>query len=86
MYTTGQGHVIQENSEPPRSATVIEKAADLSGVPWIHATQSLRLRADKLNLYYPQNGHWTATGHRAVAKLLCSKIVECELVSIRNVE
>jgi lysophospholipase L1-like esterase len=86
LYTTGQGHVIQDNYETPPSAAVVERAAKQADVPWINATESLRHRADKLGLYYPKNGHWTAAGHRAAAELLYREIVDQGLVSSRLAE
>ena len=36
----------------------------------------LRARDDRLALYFKQNGHWTAQGHRAIAELIAPHVVE----------
>jgi lysophospholipase L1-like esterase len=82
LYTTGQAQVVGDSYRPPRSAAVVEAAASGSGAPWIDASASLQSRDDRLELYYPKNGHWTARGHTAIAEILASKLAELDLVDV----
>jgi len=80
VYTTAQVHIVRDTYSQPASATVVEEAAAQSGVDWIDASALLSQRSDKNLLYYAQNGHWAAAGHKAIAALLASAIVENELL------
>lgn len=70
LYTTGQAHVLTGSSATLASRKVLETAADSAGVPWIDVSAELAKRADKLDLHYKKDGHWTPQGHAAVAEVL----------------
>lgn len=74
LYTTGQISVIQEEYEPLPSRAVVTEAADRAGVPWVDVTKRLRQRPDRMALHYPIDGHWTATGHEAVAEIVAEQL------------
>jgi hypothetical protein len=80
LYTTGQAQVIQETYKPLRSRSVVEDAGLAAGVPWVDATEELRRRADRFELYYRKDGHWTSAGHDAIAEILAGKIVDLGLM------
>jgi lysophospholipase L1-like esterase len=82
LYTTSQAQVVAESYHPPRSAAVVEAAAVEAGVPWLDASAALQSRDDRLELYYPKDGHWTAQGHTAIAEILASRIVELDMVAV----
>lgn len=74
LYTTGQISVLQEDYQDLPSRAVVAAAADSAGVPWVDVTRHLRQRADREQLYYPINGHWTTTGHQAVAEIVADQL------------
>lgn len=74
LYTTGQASVLQESYEDLPSRAVVAGAADRAGVPWVDVTERLRARNDPTAFYYPANGHWTTTGHRAVAEIVADEL------------
>jgi hypothetical protein len=57
-------------------SAIVAKAASEAGAGFIDLTGPLRTRRDRLDLYYPINGHWTAAGHAAVAEILSAYIGE----------
>jgi hypothetical protein len=57
-------------------SAILAKAAKESGADFIDLTGPLRARPDRLKLYYPINGHWTAIGHAVVAEILSAYIGE----------
>jgi lysophospholipase L1-like esterase len=81
LYTTGQAQVIQETYEPLRSLSVVENAARAAGVPWLDATERLRRRSDRYELYHPRDGHWTPAGHQAIAEILADEIINLGLMA-----
>ena len=81
LYTTGQAQVIQDTYDLPRSATVVANAAKYTGTPWIDLAKQMQQRADRHNLYYKQNGHWTPAGHRAVAEILTDEIIKLGIIA-----
>jgi lysophospholipase L1-like esterase len=76
LYTTGQVHIFPDTYEAPRSATVVEEAAAQAGVKWVDASAILSQHPAKETLYFAQNGHWTTTGHIAIAEILANTIIE----------
>lgn len=80
VYTTGKAQVIAGDGAPLPSAAVMAAAAEEAGVPWIDMTRKLRVREDRQALYFIRDGHWTATGHRAVAEVLADRLPELGLV------
>jgi hypothetical protein len=62
---------------------ILTKAASEAGGDFIDLTGPLRARPDRLKLYYPINGHWTAAGHAAVAEILSAYIGEHMLKGTR---
>jgi lysophospholipase L1-like esterase len=82
LYTTGQAQVVGNTYSPLRSSAVVEAAAAEAGVPWIDASAALQSRSDRLELYYPKDGHWTAQGHSAIAEILEGKLVKLDLVRV----
>ena len=74
LYSSGQNLVVAENYIPPATQTVVAAAARQSNTPWLDLTEQLQARDDRLELYYPQDGHWNAAGHRAVANILESAV------------
>ena len=58
----------------------MQETAAAAGVPWLDLAAHLRQRDDRLELYYPQDGHWTAAGHRAVARFLADEIARLGLL------
>ncbi len=86
VFTTGQAEVIAEEPVALRSLAVIEAAASRAGVPWLDVTPGLRQRRDKLELFYPQDGHWTAVGHQAVAEILDRELSELGFIRAGSAE
>jgi len=84
LFTTGQDQVLTPDPEPLRSAAVVERAAAEAGVPWLDVTPRLRRREDRDRLFYPRDGHWTATGHRAVAEILHRELVALGYLETAN--
>lgn len=80
LYTTGQAQIIQDSYERPRSASVVENAAQQALVPWVDAAQQLQQRPDRYQLYYAMDGHWTPAGHRAMAEILADELMELGLI------
>jgi len=80
LYTTGQVHVFSDKQLMLRSTGFMKTAADKANVDWINSLKLLRQRSDKFDLYYPQDGHWTVNGHRAIAEILFDYIVEREII------
>jgi hypothetical protein len=81
LYTTSQAHVIPAVYDPPKSSGVVETASKEANVPWIDSARWLNQHPDKYLLYYPKNGHWTPTGHAAVAELVANSIVALPLIN-----
>lgn len=75
LYTTGQAQVIQDQYRPARSLMIVRDAARISGAPWVDVSQHLQKRPDRLELYYPLDGHWTARGNEAVSEILLEAIL-----------
>jgi lysophospholipase L1-like esterase len=82
LYTTGQAQVLQDIYERPRSATVVENAAQQADVPWIDAAEQLQQLPDRYQLYYAKDGHWTSTGHQEIAEILADEIIELGLIEV----
>lgn len=80
VYTTGKAQVIAGDGWELPSEAVLSGAATEASVPWINMTEELRSRSDRQDLYFVRDGHWTATGHRAVAEVLANELVEMGLV------
>jgi len=76
VYSTGQDRVLAREYQPTHSLAIVQEAAESTGSDWIDVTPYLRSRQDRLQLFYPQDGHWTARGHSAVAQLLFDHLVE----------
>lgn len=75
LYTTGQAHVLTGSSATLASRRVLQAAAESTGVAWIDVSAELAKRADKLDLHYRKDGHWTPQGHAAVAEILADYLV-----------
>ena len=80
VYTTGKAQVIAGDGSGLPSKAVVSGAASDAGVPWIDMTDALRSRSDRQELYFMRDGHWTATGHRAVAEVLADRLGEMGLM------
>ena len=80
VYTTGQDRILSPSYEPLPSRKVVEEAAAAAGVPWVDVTPPLRDRAERLELFFRHNGHWTAAGHRAVAEVVADELVSRGLI------
>jgi lysophospholipase L1-like esterase len=64
-------------------SAIVAKAASEAGAGFIDLTGPLIARPDRIKLYYPINGHWTAAGHAAVAEILSAYIGEHILKGVR---
>jgi len=80
LYTTGQNYVLNEDYALPQSALVVRQAAESAKVPWIDVTPYLRGRDDRFEQFNRLDGHWTATGHRAIAELLAERLTALSLL------
>jgi lysophospholipase L1-like esterase len=65
---------------------VVESAANKAGVNWVDASAYLQQQPNKADLYFAQNGHWTAAGHQAIAELLEKVVTESNLLSLETSE
>ncbi len=81
LYTTGQSAVIRDGYTPLPSLNVVREAANAAQAAWVDAAAVLQQRPDRLELYYPLDGHWTAAGHRAIAELLAQEIRAMGLIA-----
>ena len=83
LYTTAQVDILPATYSPPRSRGVVAAAAQQGNVVWIDGSAALSQHPRKESLYYAQNGHWTAAGHRAIAEIVAAAIIENGLVEGR---
>jgi lysophospholipase L1-like esterase len=80
LYTTGQAHAMQELYKQPRSAEIVNQAAQQAQVHWIDSAYLLSLDENKYAFYYPKDGHWTLDGHTAIAKILETHLLDLGLI------
>lgn len=80
LYTAGQVHVFAKEEIEPRTAHFFKAASQKTNVNWINSLDYLRNRTDKFDLYYRMDGHWTSTGHHAIAEILYENIVKLNLI------
>ena len=77
VFSPSQTPVLSGDASDLSSVSaILTKAASEAGAGFIDLTGPLRARPDRLDLYYPINGHWTAAGHAAVAEILSAYIGE----------
>ena len=76
VFVPDKAKVFSDIYEPSRAASVVQDAAMQAKVPWIDLTETLMRRADRLDLYYSEDSHWTPLGHQIVAKIFSKWIGE----------
>lgn len=76
LYSTGQAQVVQDRYTPAESRQVVAMAAQKSNVAWVDLSEQMQAKDEKLGFYYPQDGHWTSAGHRAVAEIVQPYILQ----------
>ena len=76
LYSTGQAQVIQDKYTPAESRLVVEMAAQKSNVSWVDLSEQMQAKDERLAFYFPQDGHWTSAGHRAVAEIVQPYILQ----------
>jgi lysophospholipase L1-like esterase len=81
LYTTAQAQIIADGeSDPPRSFHVLQEASERSGTLLINTVPKLQTHPERMQLYYPLDGHWTATGHRVISDILTETIISEKLL------
>lgn len=74
VFSTGQAPVIHKEDAANRARQVVLSAAEQADARMLDLTPHLRSRPDRMRLYYPYDGHWTAVGDAAVAEILSEEI------------
>jgi lysophospholipase L1-like esterase len=81
LYTTAQAQIIADGEvTQPRSFHVLQEASKRSDALLINTVPLLHAHPERMQLYYPLDGHWTATGHRVISDLLTDTIIKEELL------
>lgn len=84
VFSTGQAAILGDDAAADKAAAVVAEAAAASGAAMIDLTPRLRAHPDRLRMYYPLDGHWTATANAAVAAILAHEIARQHGASIRE--
>jgi len=80
LYASGQDRVIGDQGGPLRTRAFMEESASAAGVAWVDVAGWMRQHDDRMEFYYPQDGHWTSAGTRAVAELLAERVTTLDLL------
>jgi lysophospholipase L1-like esterase len=74
VFATSQAPVVSRQPVATAASAVVADAAAEASAGFLDLTPALRAREDRLELYYPLDGHWTVLGHAAAAEILAEWI------------
>lgn len=75
LYATAQGPVVAREEPTLGSEALVSRVASEHGIDWVNSFRLMRASEDRMNFYYPADGHWNPAGHRFVSEILCGEVL-----------
>jgi lysophospholipase L1-like esterase len=75
LYATGQGPVVAREEPVLDSEALVSRVVSAHEVDWLNSFRLMRANEDRMNFYYPADGHWNPAGHRFVGEILCGEVL-----------
>ena len=81
LYSTAKTAMMGSTYVVPRSRAVLQQAAQNTGAMWVDLNELMREHERPHRFYFVRDGHWSPAGHRVIAEILASRIVDLSLLS-----